>query len=279
MSDRAHRKTVAEETVAILKRGHYAASGGTFCNIGPAVRNAIEGTRLYRPDDLHLSNEAVAERNGAPKFEVVNETTLAGAQSLLARSAANVCCLNFASAKNPGGGFLRGSQAQEEALARASALSVCLEATPKYYEVNRNHDTALYTDHIIYSPDVPVFRDDHERLLDVPWLTSFVSAPAPNAGAVHRNEPNRFPDVAAVLTNRAWRVLEVCRLHGHHNLVLGAWGCGVFGNEPLSVATIFRDHLLGARFSSVFDTIRFSVLDTKNDGTYDTFRAVFSDCI
>jgi uncharacterized protein (TIGR02452 family) len=66
--------------------------------------------------------------------------------------------LNFASARNVGGGFLNGARAQEEDLARSCGLFRCLETQPEYYEVNRRTASLLYTDHIIYSPRVPWFR-------------------------------------------------------------------------------------------------------------------------
>ena len=277
MSNRAHRKSIAEETVTILNQGYYTTSTGTRRNIDLAISNAVDGTRLYRPDDLNVSSATGTASATRIVFEVANETTFAGAQQLLSRTPDGVCCLNFASAKNPGGGFLSGSQAQEEALARASALTACLHAAPQYYEINRKTRTALYTDHIIYSPNVPVFRDDHDRLLEEPWLCSIVTAPAPNAGAVRRNEPDNISSVLPVLTDRAWRVLEICRLQGHRTLGLGAWGCGVFANDPSSVAVTFRDHLLSDHFASAFDLVRFSILDPKNDGTFKAFQNVFAD--
>ena len=277
MPNRAHRKAIAEETVTILNQGFYTTSTGKRLNIDLAISNAVDGTRLYRPDDITVSSASDVASATSIEFELANETTFAGARHLLTRFPEGVCCLNFASAKNPGGGFLSGSQAQEESLARASALTACLQSAPQYYEVNRNTRTALYTDHIIYSPSVPVFRDDDEHLLEETWNCSIVTAPAPNAGAVRRNEPDNISSILPVLSNRAWRVLEISRLQGHRALVLGAWGCGVFANDPSSVAVSFRDHLLSDQFASAFDIVRFSILDPKNDGTFKAFQKVFAD--
>src|SRR6185312_12808515 len=94
----------------------------------------------------------------------------------------HVVALNFASAKNPGGGFLGGAKAQEEDLCRCSALYTCQLTQSAYYEVNRATSSMLYTDNIIYSPDVPFFRDDRLQLLDEPFTVSIITAPAPNAG-------------------------------------------------------------------------------------------------
>src|SRR6185437_10556724 len=98
-----------------------------------------------------------------------------------------VLALNFASARHPGGGFLKGSQAQEESLARASGLYACIAPLRGMYDANHRFRSCLYTDHLIYSPDVPVFRADNDSLLDHPYPVSFVTAPAVNAGAVRTN--------------------------------------------------------------------------------------------
>ena len=98
-----------------------------------------------------------------------------------------VLCLNFASAKNPGGGFLNGSQAQEESLARATGLYPCISQMTQLYEKNRYYGSCLYLNDMIYSPQVPVIRDDNDELLNKIFLISILTAPAVNAGAVRKN--------------------------------------------------------------------------------------------
>src|SRR5207253_5281746 len=155
------------------------ASAHSKVDIAAAVASAIANTQLIRETDP-LPPPLAA--HAAPRVEVTAETTLSAARRL-ATTGARVIALNFASAKNPGGGFLAGSQAQEESLARSSALYACLEPQREFYEHNRALRSALYSDHILFSPGVPVFRDDAGRLLDEPYLVSFITAPAVNAGA------------------------------------------------------------------------------------------------
>lgn len=147
-----------------------------------------------------------------------------------------MACLNFASAKNPGGGFLGGSQAPEASLARSSGLYACISPMEGYDAANRSCGTPLYTDHMTYSPGVPVFRDDAGRLLDEPYLVSFITAPAVNAGAVSKNRPAEVPQILPVMRRRAEYTLKVALDNGEKHLVLGAWGCGVFRNDPAGVA-------------------------------------------
>lgn len=283
--NRRSRQEIAAETVAILDRGEYRAPSGRPVVIADALAAAVTGTRLYRPDAPLLAADggepappatggegtppAAGGTEARPRIEVTGETTLAAAYRLDASGGDAVCCLNFASAKNPGGGFRTGAQAQEESLARSSGLYRCLEAAPDYYEFHRRQRDPLYSDHMIYSPAVPVFRDDSGRLLERPYATAFITAPAPNAGAVRSPEGRR--ELPGVLRHRAARVLAVARAHGHTRLVLGAWGCGVFRNSPETVARAFRESLEGAAYAGAFTQVVFAVLD--NAAGRPTFAA------
>jgi uncharacterized protein (TIGR02452 family) len=132
-----------------------------------------------------------------PTIRVINATTFAVARYMTLRhSTDNVCCLNFASATNPGGGFLIGAQAQEEDLTRASGLYSCLLRAPEYYDANRtDNNHSLYQDMMIYSPHVPVFRDDSNALIAEPWKTTIITAPAPNRGAIIMNHPSHVMEI------------------------------------------------------------------------------------
>ncbi len=119
---------------------------------------------------------------------------------------------------------------------------------------------ALYTDDMIYSPDVPVFRDAAGALLTEPYCCAFITAPAVNAGVVLERDPARRTEVRATMARRIARVLAIAALHGHPALVLGAWGCGVFRNDPAEVAALFAAALAGP-FRCVFQEVVFAVLD------------------
>jgi uncharacterized protein (TIGR02452 family) len=250
-------RDVAAETLQIVERGGYTSGAGRTVVLREAIEAAERGTVLYTPEDLDAL--AVPQAGGGrPRVEVTDETTAAAARRLVeAEGTSDVAMLNFASAKHPGGGWLGGARAQEEDLARCSALYRCLLAQPRYYEANRAHPSLLYTDHVIHSPRVPFFRDDRHALLDEPYLASIITAPAPNAGEVLRLEPGAGPQVRATIAARARKVLAVAADRGHRTLVLGAWGCGVFRNDPTHVAGVFADLLEG----SVFDHVVFAVYD------------------
>lgn len=272
---------VAKETLEIVERGAYEAPSGRRVELAEALARAVRGTVLYRPETLErlvaMRAAAAVGAGAAPCVEVTPESTAEAARRLVeAEGEARVVALNFASAKNPGGGFLGGAKAQEEDLARCSALYPCQLTQRAYYDANRSERSFLYTDHLIYSPDVPFFRDESLALLEAPFSVSIITAPAPNAGEVLRRKKGAGPAIEAALERRAERVLAAAADHGHRVLVLGAWGCGVFRNDPRVVARVFHGHLFGPRFAGVFDRVVFAVWAPKGPGaTFAAFRERF----
>lgn len=248
-------RAMATETMAIIEAGGYRPPGGRDVQIRDSIRAAVAGTRLYLPAETIPSSPPRSP--GGPVIEVTNETSLSAAWRL----GADVACLVFASAKNPGGGFLSGAQAQEESIARSSGLYPCQKAAGGFYDFHRRQGDLRYSDRVIYSPGVPVFRADDGALLDEPYTVSFLTAAAPNLGAIMASQPSAVASVPGVLAARAVRVLAVAAAHGHRKLVLGAWGCGVFRNDPAVVAAAFAAQL--ARAQGRFDHIVFAVLDRQ----------------
>jgi uncharacterized protein (TIGR02452 family) len=262
---------VAEETLAIVREGRYRSEEGDVI-LREAFAFAREGTRLYRPQDFARLERPNAGGARRPAFEVVGLSTAAAARRLC-EEGLDVAALSFASATRPGGGFLGGAQAQEEDLARGSSLYDCLTACPAYYEANRACGSALYTDHLVYAPRVPFFRDEHLQLVTKPFFVSILSSPAPDAGQVRASEPLAVSRIEDVLYERGRHVLLVAREHGHRALVLGAWGSGVFRNDPGVVAAMWRYHLSKPDFAGVFDRVVFAIRAiVPNDVKLRAFR-------
>ncbi|OME80565.1 TIGR02452 family protein [Paenibacillus pabuli] len=273
-NQRSRRSQIAHQTLAILEEGEYVNGYDRRIQIGTDLQRAIRDSVLYRPTELialreKRSKEMVQLQPRAEasvvRIEVTGETTLAAASRLsVDEGGKDVVCLNFASAKNPGGGFLGGSQAQEESLARATGLYPCIAQMNEMYDYNRKQRSCLYSDYMIYSPAVPVIRDDEDRLLDKCYLTSFVTAPAVNAGVVREREDADNRQIESVMKGRIRYILDVAALHGHQTIVLGAYGCGVFRNDPVDVAKYFHEVLVEENFRHSFERIVFAVLDRSS---------------
>ncbi|HZT42304.1 MAG TPA: TIGR02452 family protein [Chthonomonadaceae bacterium] len=275
MDNRNRRAEMAQETLTILKAGRYPAPSGKMVSIGEDLEKAIQGTRLYRPSDFPDGLVFPPRFESQAAIEVTAESTLEAAHRLVWENPdRDPLCLNFASAKNPGGGFLSGSQAQEESLARSSGLYPCLLQQEAMYTHNRRLKTCLYSDHMIYAPRVPVFRDHAGVLLERPYCASFLSVPAVNAGAVRRNEPKNVARIESVMRERMAKLLWVAREHGHDALILGAWGCGVFGNDPALVARLFMELLApGGPYAQQFRHVVFAIYDrTAGQTALSAFR-------
>jgi uncharacterized protein (TIGR02452 family) len=284
---RSRRALIAQETVEIVKRGSYTLPDGQTVDIAPLVERCLAQTSYLSPADLyHIRDEILAVPAAYPRtlLEVRNETTLRGSARLSASpNGPSMAVLNFASAKNPGGGFLGGSQAQEESLARSSALfaSLSLPVAAEYYNFHRQSTSCLYSDRMILSPSCPVFRDDDGTLLEQPYLMTFITSAAPNVGGIMQQGGADLQDVPATLRQRAELVMSLAAKNDCPTMILGAWGCGVFRNDPRTVAQVFADLLLEGRpWHGRFTHVAFSVLDTTEEQTtYAAFREALPDSV
>jgi uncharacterized protein (TIGR02452 family) len=264
---------VAEQTQKILERGFYQIHDTNIVSIQSRTEHAIRNAKLYRPEDLqpfrtHFSNYFNTT------IETTGETTLAACKRLT-EEGHQVIALNFASARTPGGGWLGGAPAQEESLARASALVPTISQFQEMYRHNDNLRSALYSDYMIYSPEVPVFRDDTHKLLEKPYTVSFITSPAPNAGAILKNAPQDRDKIGGVMTQRIEKILRLAKLEGYDTIVLGAFGCGVFQNNPDTVAHEFKRQLSGSEFGNQFKHVVFAVYDrSPNQLIYKIFKNI-----
>lgn len=270
MNARTKNVSIAKETISVINEQKYTNLNGDVVDISQEMDAAIDGTHYYEADVL-----VGMPTDQAPihtKFEVVNETTAQAAVRLQADGKTNLVALNFASARNQGGGFLSGALAQEEDLCRASGLYGCLKRKPLFYNANILCDDTFYTHGVIYSPNVPFFRDDHNLFLEKPFSLSIVSAPAPNITSTKVSVDKNL--LTGLIRERAIRVLQVAHANGHKNVILGAWGCGAFGNDPEMVAKAF---MLAVSKVPYFEHVTFAVYDTREPFVlYETFKEVYN---
>lgn len=271
--DRSVAARLGEQTMEILESESYEGPAGHVA-LHDCIASAVVDTINYPANSKADSLANVAGGRGptrtfATRVEVVNETTLDATRRL--SSSSMPAALNFASAYHPGGGFLGGARAQEESLARSSALYSCLRDQPMYayHEANRS---PMYSDWVVHSPNVPVFRTDPGDLLGVPYRCAFITSPAVNAKVVLKRDPTRVAEIEAAMRTRIDKVLAVASRHEHATLVLGAWGCGAFGNDPQVIARLFATALQG-RFRGHFAHVVFAIVDwTSDDRTIGPFR-------
>jgi len=268
------RKITAKETLEITKQGFYINTKDQKIDIKEIQQNAELNTVYYTSVDLDKILESVdITSNYDTVFEVVEETTI---QSILRNSNEgykNPMTLNFASAKNPGGGFFNGAQAQEESIARSSGLYPCQISKMEFYETHRAMKSCIYTDGMMYSPMVPILRKDDGQLLDQPVLSSIITSAAVNTGVVKRFEEDKLPMIEEIMKVRIDKLLALSAIYKHDTLILGAWGCGVFQNDPKVIANLFFQ-LLEGKYKGVFKKVVFAIY-AKNKKFIEAFQNEF----
>lgn len=288
------RKAIARETLEIMRRGYYEPDplyGGQGreperVDIQGDMERSVRESILITPDqgeeilkryqdretrETYLKEGGVA---GTEHVKVVVEDLSAvdAIRKLSAAGKDHIGVLNFASAKNPGGGFINGAMAQEESLAASSTLYRTLTAHETYYKANRACSSMAYTDHGIYSPDVVFFRDGSFRLVP-PVKASVLTLPAVNLGQVIQKGQDR-EEARRIMKRRMALALAIFAEQGAKNLVLGAYGCGVFRNDPQDVAVWWKE-ILEAGMGRYFDLICHAVLDrSKEQKCLRAFRSV-----
>lgn len=189
---------------------------------------------------------------------------------------------NFASASNPGGGVERGANAQEECLCRCSGLYFCLntsEMRDGFYKPHRRAKDPIHNDDIILTPDVTVFKTDTAEpklMAELEWYdVDVITCAAPNLrerpsngfneGDGHHAAKISAEALAAVHEKRLKRILDVALLAEDEVVILGAFGCGAFRNDPNIVAVAARNVI--QEYRHAFRVIEFAVYCPPRDDT------------
>jgi len=223
------------------------------------ITYSIEHSTVYR------NNVDVQPDSPTEKFEFWPITTSAAAMELVCQYGVNVCALNYASYKWPGGGFIKGSSAQEEALCHDSTLYNVIgnKKFENEYASNRTDlHKSLYTNFAIYSTDIVFIDGDDWYKADV------LTCPSPNYKAAQEHQVSYFDNLKC-LRERAEFMIRVAKANNVKHIVLGAWGCGVFGQNRRDLAVIFKDLLSQYKF----ETVVFAIPGT---GGLTEFKNVFN---
>lgn len=249
---------MCHETQDISAQGYYINADGVQVDIRAARDAATQGRVAYRPGITPMIG---APRHAQVATFVYNQTTLAVAEARVAQGY-RVAILNFASATSPGGGWLHGARAQEETLARSSTLVHSLRDDAFYFDMT-HHTNPFYNDTVLVSPAVPFFRHHNGQFIDTPWQADVITSAAVHAKAVHTYMSDRVGEIALHMEYRTQKVFQVATTLDADILILGAWGCGAFGNDPELIAQMM------AEMMHVVDMRRFAAIDFAVADMYD----------
>ena len=240
------------------------------------TEKAIESNRVYKEN-------FVAKRNNANCFGSENcvveaNTTFDSAKKYLQYGKTAV--LNFANPHYPGGGVQNGAMAQEECLCRSSNLYACISAQnvfDSFYLYNRNIGDDFFSDRLIYTKGVTVFKNDDDIPQLMPendWFrVDVITCSAPYLGG--RKYTNKTA-LKELFKGRIRNIFEAALDNGVEVLILGAFGCGAFKNPPGLVAEAFHEVIDENHYSNYFRKIVFAIKSTVNDGNYYAFDEEFS---
>jgi uncharacterized protein (TIGR02452 family) len=301
-----NRKNIAESTLKAIHDGSYTLNGTTHV-LSTAIELSTKATSFYAPDSFlsmwsNRDTDSFPVRERITEVSVLEISTLDGVRLLAATipkstphnrgddthieipSEQKIAILNFASAKNPGGGFMSGAQAQEESIARSSTLypTLITPTAKQFYTMHKNDPKGGYYSHaMIYSPRGLVFRKDDGEWID-PIEVEILTSAAVNAGVVRNSLHGKVAGsaeevkIGKVMKERMARILYLFERRGVKNIVLGSFGTGVFKNNVSMVAAIWAELLLSleARFKYSFDRVVFAVLGEK---TFAEFKDTIED--
>ena len=282
---------VLDDTLRIFHKGVYQRDGKT---VKCASLKKLSQAKVYLPDDIaslqkttrkqspFIHNCSIICENTDSFSASVKLSSLAGQYYHVRKDPMEVLVLNFANPFNPGGGVRRGAEAQEEDLCRKSSLLLSLESdsAKAYYNYHRQLRSPYSSDAIILSPKVQIIKDANQKLLPSPVTVAVLTCAAPMLqNGLHNLTQEQYHSLMA---RRIDGILSVAAHLGYRVLVLGAFGCGAFGNDPNIVSELFRnslEHYCLPPFgiSRDFQIIDFAVLDnSEQKRNIKAFSAAFS---
>lgn len=236
---------------------------------------AAASSVVYKEGFLSSRLYAMAET----AVQVVESTTFAAAKQNLRHG--KVAVLNFANPHYPGGGVRSGAMAQEECLCRSSNLYACLSAeqvAAAYYQYHREQTDYFFSDRLIYTKKVTVFKDDSTVPQLMPredWFqVDVITCAAPYIAK--RKYTNRAA-LKETFRSRIRNILEAAIDNEVDVLILGAFGCGAFRNPPEVVTKAFREVLTESRYRRAFRRIVFAIKSTEPRGNCPNLAAFVAE--
>ena len=242
------------------------------------TNNSIKTTKEYKIDQIWEIKDKLKSKYGEshkPKLSVSNIDSYGAIQIVCSQksNAGKIAVLDFASFKHPGGKFIEGSMAQEEALCHKSNLYNILKQFYSYFEYNKAHaNNGLYQSKLLYIPNVRFFDFDDKGFnayIDV------IHCAAPNMNKRHPVKFSYFDNNRAII-ERIDLMIDAADYEEVNTLILGAWGCGVFGQDPNFVSRAFYDRLLNQRTYNINNVI-FAVPGNIDSGNFQAFYSALED--
>ncbi len=242
-----------------------------------ATEKARESTKVYKENfnskktHSYLTQEGITLSENFAEIIVKEGTSFAAAKEYI--KFGKTAVLNFANPHNAGGGVQNGAMAQEECLCRSSNLYPCLltkKAQEEYYDYNKNNTDYSFSDRIIYSESVTVFKNDNEVPCLMPEQEWFeISVITCSAPYIAKRKYTNKVALKELFKKRIKNIFEAALDNDIRVLVLGAFGCGAFQNPPEIVAAAFREVIEENEYKYYFNKIIFAIKSMVNNDPFD----------
>ena len=252
---------VTKDELANVARLHHMQMGEKHM---PDIKESVQRSIVYGGDNIK-PNEL--KEYGSPTQIVLNKDSVT-ALAEVRKDFVRPCLLNFASYKYPGGGFLNGSRAQEEAICHDSILYEVLSSPElaKYYEWNNQHkNRSMYLDRAVYSPRVLFEKNGETFYADV------ITCAAPNIGTAIRYNMSTSEENLELMKQRMNFIAKILEENHVDCLIGGAWGCGVFGQLPEEVAELYKSTKYGKTLKEIVHPI------IGNNNNFEVFKKVLEN--
>lgn len=195
------------------------------------------------------------------------------------KNSGRVVVLNCANPVMPGGGIEDGVMGQEECFCRSSNLAVCLNAmnvSDEFYEYHKNNCNFFYSDRVIYTKNITVFKNDDEFpvVMDKEeWFqVDMISCAAP---WISKHTHVDIELLRRKVKSRIRNIFEVALDNNAEVVILGAFGCGTFGNSPVMIAEAFKAVIDEQKYEKCFKKIVFALHSYVQESYYKIWQNVF----
>ena len=249
-----------------------------------SIEKSIKLTKFYYEDHkFNLKDKTI--KSNEYNIIITPDRTLEAVQKyyISKDKKGKIGVLNFASAKKPGGGVWTGARSQEESLCRASTLYPCLTTEflkDNYYSYHIEKKSEN-TNRIIYIPNILVFKSDNnvfsEMLDEKDWYNiDIITCPAHN----QRAYKVQYEKLKEINYYKIKAIIECAVENDVDNLILGAYGCGAFGNDPQLVSEAFKKILIDEEYYKYIENVHFAIFTTLNDAkNLNEFKHTFEKYI
>ena len=230
MFNKNQRKEVAKNTVDIVQKGSYKKSTKeiplyTDKNFHSFLIKENEFSQLPKNDIRHeTKSELIFNKKGVIKtiLDYAGEAN------------GKIAVLNFASAKNAGGGYKNGSMSQEEAIAYCSNLEQVLSQNKnvynEFYMYHRKNQLDFYSSRMIYTENLSVFKNEQFELLDTPVYVDVITSCAVNVRNLkQQHKMKQVKEAPQIMEDRIEKVIQLAISQKVDTIILGAFGAG--GNK------------------------------------------------